>query len=98
MTVASPWQWFCSTRTFSNSIEAALTVAAFYFWPWNAVDVSRPPSSASIRRGDVPGSRTRPAAKTTPFSRSGTHTYVSAVVFQSPLVSTFTFGPVLPAF
>jgi phosphatidylinositol glycan class B len=34
MTVASPWQWFCSTRTFSNGIETTLTIAALYFWPW----------------------------------------------------------------
>ncbi len=34
MTVASPWQWFCSTRTFSNSLETTLTVVALYFWPW----------------------------------------------------------------
>lgn len=31
----NPWQWFCSTRTFSNSLEATLTVMALYFWPWD---------------------------------------------------------------
>jgi hypothetical protein len=34
MTIASPWQWFCSTRTFSNCLETTLTIAALYFWPW----------------------------------------------------------------
>ncbi|KAG4436254.1 hypothetical protein IFR05_008273 [Cadophora sp. M221] len=34
MTVFSPWQWFCSTRTFSNCLETALTISALYFWPW----------------------------------------------------------------
>jgi phosphatidylinositol glycan class B len=34
MTVVNPWQWYCSTRTFSNSVESTLTVMALYFWPW----------------------------------------------------------------
>lgn len=34
MTVFSPWQWFCSTRTFSNCLETTLTITALYFWPW----------------------------------------------------------------
>ncbi|PHH71493.1 hypothetical protein CDD82_6483 [Ophiocordyceps australis] len=32
--LASPWQWYVSTRTFSNSLETSLTVMALYFWPW----------------------------------------------------------------
>ncbi|KAH8700276.1 putative mannosyltransferase [Talaromyces proteolyticus] len=35
LTVLSPWQWFCSTRTFSNCAETTLTVIALYFWPWD---------------------------------------------------------------
>ncbi|KAL2402994.1 GPI mannosyltransferase 3 [Exophiala dermatitidis] len=35
LTVVSPWQWFCSTRTFSNSLETTLTVVALYHWPWH---------------------------------------------------------------
>ncbi|KAN0068426.1 Alg9-like mannosyltransferase family domain containing protein [Elaphomyces granulatus] len=34
LTVLSPWQWFCSTRTLSNCLEATLTVMAWYWWPW----------------------------------------------------------------
>ncbi|KAK2794137.1 glycosylphosphatidylinositol anchor biosynthesis [Onygenales sp. PD_12] len=34
LTVLSPWQWFCSTRTLSNCLETTLTVAALYLWPW----------------------------------------------------------------
>jgi hypothetical protein len=37
MTVANPWQWFVSVRTFSNSLENALTVAALRYWPWELV-------------------------------------------------------------
>ncbi|PHH60162.1 hypothetical protein CDD81_2080 [Ophiocordyceps australis] len=33
----SPWQWYVSTRTFSNSLETSLTVMALYFWPWQLV-------------------------------------------------------------
>ncbi|KAK6605964.1 Alg9-like mannosyltransferase [Botrytis cinerea] len=35
MSVLSPWNWFCSTRTFSNSLETSLTITALYFWPWD---------------------------------------------------------------
>jgi phosphatidylinositol glycan class B len=34
MTVLNPWQWYCSTRTFSNSLETTLTIAALCYWPW----------------------------------------------------------------
>ncbi|KAL1964626.1 hypothetical protein VTN77DRAFT_6800 [Rasamsonia byssochlamydoides] len=34
LTVLSPWQWFCSTRTLSNCLETTLTVVALYYWPW----------------------------------------------------------------
>jgi GPI mannosyltransferase 3 len=35
LTVLSPWQWFCSTRTLSNCLETTLTVIALYNWPWH---------------------------------------------------------------
>ncbi|KAJ9155040.1 Mannosyltransferase [Pleurostoma richardsiae] len=45
LTILNPWQWYCSTRTFSNSIETTLTVAALYYWPWQlAGDASANPS------------------------------------------------------
>ncbi|MCJ1414984.1 glycosylphosphatidylinositol anchor biosynthesis [Xylographa parallela] len=34
LTVCSPWQWFCSTRTLSNCLETTLTTVALYLWPW----------------------------------------------------------------
>jgi phosphatidylinositol glycan class B len=34
VTIFSPWQWFCSTRTLSNSLETVLTIAALNYWPW----------------------------------------------------------------
>ncbi|PLB35672.1 putative glycosylphosphatidylinositol-alpha 1,2 mannosyltransferase [Aspergillus candidus] len=34
LTVVSPWQWFCSTRTLSNCLETTLTVVALNSWPW----------------------------------------------------------------
>lgn len=34
LSVLSPWQWLCSTRTFSNSLEMSLTITALNFWPW----------------------------------------------------------------
>ncbi|KAF4977342.1 hypothetical protein FZEAL_6114 [Fusarium zealandicum] len=37
----SPWQWYCSTRTFSNSLEMTLTVMALYYWPWELLGVAQ---------------------------------------------------------
>lgn len=34
LSVLSPWQWFCSGRTFSNSLETALTAGALSLWPY----------------------------------------------------------------
>ncbi|KAI0115188.1 glycosyltransferase family 22 protein [Daldinia grandis] len=34
MALANPWQWYTSTRTFSNCFETTLTAAALYYWPW----------------------------------------------------------------
>ncbi|WPG98321.1 glycosyltransferase family 22 protein [Acrodontium crateriforme] len=44
LTLCSPWQWFCSTRTLSNSVESTLTAMALYFWPWDWIIV---PSKAT---------------------------------------------------
>src|SRR5271155_1764793 len=30
LTIVSPWQWFCSTRTLSNCLETSLTIVALY--------------------------------------------------------------------
>ncbi|KAF7182809.1 hypothetical protein CNMCM7691_002470 [Aspergillus felis] len=35
LTVVSPWQWFCSTRTLSNCLETTITIVALYLWPWS---------------------------------------------------------------
>lgn len=34
ISVLSPWQWFCSIRTFSNSLETTLTAVSLYYFPW----------------------------------------------------------------
>ena len=34
LTTLSPWNWFCATRTLSNSLETMLTVAGLSYWPW----------------------------------------------------------------
>ncbi|QSZ29776.1 hypothetical protein DSL72_004293 [Monilinia vaccinii-corymbosi] len=42
MSILSPWNWFCSTRTFSNSLETSLTIHALYYWPWDmAIDTGK---------------------------------------------------------
>ncbi|RGP63097.1 gpi mannosyltransferase 3 [Fusarium longipes] len=37
----NPWQWYCSTRTFSNSLETTLTVIAMYYWPWELLGAAQ---------------------------------------------------------
>ncbi|KAF2759622.1 hypothetical protein EJ05DRAFT_474701 [Pseudovirgaria hyperparasitica] len=34
LSIISPWQWFCSTRTLSNCLETTLTTIALSLWPW----------------------------------------------------------------
>ncbi|KAI2464176.1 glycosyltransferase family 22 protein [Annulohypoxylon bovei var. microspora] len=34
MTLLNPWQWYTSTRTFSNCFETTLTAIALYYFPW----------------------------------------------------------------
>ncbi|KAI9751639.1 MAG: Aminopeptidase 2 mitochondrial [Chaenotheca gracillima] len=53
LTVCSPWQWFCSTRTLSNCLETTLTIAALYLWPWNW---SEGKPSSSGEKNDVKAS------------------------------------------
>jgi phosphatidylinositol glycan class B len=53
MTVLSPWQWFCSTRTLSNSLEASLTIFAFYNWPWELLG----PEDAKSQQSKLFGTR-----------------------------------------
>ncbi|KAF9372880.1 hypothetical protein CPB97_000960 [Podila verticillata] len=34
LSVASWWNFFCSTRTLANSTEASITIMAIYYWPF----------------------------------------------------------------
>ncbi|KAK0753063.1 Alg9-like mannosyltransferase family-domain-containing protein [Schizothecium vesticola] len=53
MTVLNPWQWYCSTRTFSNSLETTLTIAALYYWPWELLKDAKADKTVALqsRRG-----------------------------------------------
>lgn len=46
MTALNPWQFYVSVRTFSNSLETTLTVAALNGWPW---EVFQPPLKDKLR-------------------------------------------------
>lgn len=39
MTLLNPWQWYTSTRTFSNCFEATLTSMALYYFPWELLGI-----------------------------------------------------------
>ncbi|QUC22299.1 uncharacterized protein UV8b_06540 [Ustilaginoidea virens] len=47
--LVSPWQWYCSTRTFSNSLETTLCVAALYYWPWRLFAAAAAPTKENPR-------------------------------------------------
>lgn len=54
MTVLNPWQWYCSTRTFSNSLETTLTIAALCYWPWELLGDAKASGEAPLQqRGRV---------------------------------------------
>jgi GPI mannosyltransferase 3 len=54
MTVLNPWQWYCSTRTFSNSLETTLTIAALYCWPWELLKDAKADKEEPLRsRGSL---------------------------------------------
>ncbi|EAS29217.3 GPI mannosyltransferase 3 [Coccidioides immitis RS] len=52
LSVLSPWQWFCSTRTLSNCLETTLTAAALSHWPWqwNVAEFSSRQAQGQARR------------------------------------------------
>ncbi|KAK3494794.1 Alg9-like mannosyltransferase family-domain-containing protein [Neurospora hispaniola] len=56
MTVLNPWQWYCSTRTFSNSLETTLTIAALYYWPWDLVQDAKSNKQEPLQIKDNLGS------------------------------------------
>lgn len=53
MTALNPWQWYCSVRTFSNSLETTLTIAALNQWPWQLVEPVRPVKENPKARGST---------------------------------------------
>ncbi|OCT46705.1 GPI mannosyltransferase 3 [Cladophialophora carrionii] len=77
LTVASPWQWFCSTRTFSNSLETTLTIVALYNWPWhwalplrNREETTAAPDDHVVRSRDKSARRAESADDLTRLRRS----------------------------
>ena len=53
MTVLNPWQWYCSTRTFSNSLETTLTIAALCYWPWGVLGDAQESKELPFQRKGV---------------------------------------------
>lgn len=47
MTLLNPWQWYTSTRTFSNCFEATLTSMALFYFPWELLGVKDDGASQS---------------------------------------------------
>ncbi|KAL7626402.1 glycosylphosphatidylinositol anchor biosynthesis [Parahypoxylon ruwenzoriense] len=53
MALLNPWQWYTSTRTFSNCFETTLTSMALYYWPWELLGTEEDGSSES-RYSSIP--------------------------------------------
>ncbi|KAJ2964524.1 hypothetical protein NQ176_g10791 [Zarea fungicola] len=69
--LVSPWQWYCASRTFSNSLETTFTTMALSFWPWSLLGVATPTKENS-----------RPI---NPFNHSGTLTSLRLCLFLAAL-------------
>ncbi|CAM1502969.1 Fc.00g077450.m01.CDS01 [Cosmosporella sp. VM-42] len=50
----NPWQWYCSTRTFSNSLEMTLTVMALYYFPRTLLSAATPTKENPKPRSPIP--------------------------------------------
>ncbi len=59
MVILNPWQWYCSTRTFSNSLETTLTIMALYYWPWPILGGSKEKAAGILRGGSSTRSKLR---------------------------------------
>ncbi|KAG7290254.1 hypothetical protein NEMBOFW57_000253 [Staphylotrichum longicolle] len=53
MTVLNPWQWYCSTRTFSNALETTLTIAALAYWPWELLADAKTTKEVPLQQNEV---------------------------------------------
>lgn len=51
MSIFNPWQWYCSTRTFSNALEMTLTVMALNYWPWQLLGEPKDGQPNALRVG-----------------------------------------------
>ncbi|KAI1655104.1 glycosyltransferase family 22 protein [Daldinia decipiens] len=58
MALVNPWQWYTSTRTFSNCLETTLTAAALYYWPWQLLGTEED-GNAESKYSSVPLFETR---------------------------------------
>ncbi|KAF2635843.1 hypothetical protein P280DRAFT_460937 [Massarina eburnea CBS 473.64] len=50
LSICSPWQWFCSTRSLSNCLETTLTATAVYYWPWHWTGPGEPNKRSQQRK------------------------------------------------
>ncbi|KAI8605845.1 Alg9-like mannosyltransferase family-domain-containing protein [Dissophora ornata] len=59
LSMTSWWNFFCSTRTLANSMEAALTIVSLYYWPFTTASPLLSPSSpaSSSHRSTKQGSQ-----------------------------------------
>ena len=53
MTLLNPWQWYTSTRTFSNCFEATLTSIALFYFPWELLGLKDDGNSSESKDSPV---------------------------------------------
>ncbi|KKZ66620.1 hypothetical protein EMCG_00183 [[Emmonsia] crescens] len=90
LTVLSPWQWFCSTRTLSNCLETSLTIVALYLWPWEWPSESSSPQRTGTSCESV---RNKPATQR--YTQSGFRSVVLSIstLLDRAYYGSWTFPP-----
>ncbi|RPA94437.1 hypothetical protein L873DRAFT_1701069 [Choiromyces venosus 120613-1] len=51
--VGSAFHFFCSTRTFSNSLETSITIIALYYWPWPQLITKKRDTKSVVVEGQI---------------------------------------------
>lgn len=92
MTMASPWQWFCSTRTFSNGLETTLTIAALYFWPWKLSSDTPIGTGSGLGQEKMPNAAKPTESRVFETTRSVKHLRVSLFLAATACILRPTNG------
>lgn len=63
MAMLNPWHFYTATRTFSNCLEATLTIVALYYWPWELLGVHKAVEGVSEQAEAAPLATSKKASR-----------------------------------